>query len=649
MKHVSLATRYRPQLFSEVAGQDLIKTVLSRASAEDRVAAGYLLSGTRGVGKTTIARIFAKALNCEKAPCAEPCNECDSCRRVTQGTHPDVIEMDGASNNSVEDARNLRENVGFAPMEGRYKVFIIDEAHMLSRQAFNALLKTLEEPPPHVVFIFATTEIHKFLPTILSRCQVFSFRHLNEDTITAHLAKVLGQEKMAFEDAALRLIARRAAGSARDSMSLLDQVLAYGDGTLTADTVRTVLGLAGLDALGKLFDALAAHDCGQAALFCRELVSREIDIGFFLRELTDHFRSLFLMGQCGRDSVARLGVPGSELDFLEEHAKRFSQPYLHAAWQMILNSQRGISQSQEPAAALELMLVNLALLPQLLPSGLVKDTAVAGSASTGIAPGPKTGAGAPSPAAAQPAGAPVAPAQTQKPQGGEQRSVTAPTPGTPYGAASRRAPGPAPRAEASRPAPTAAAPKEESKAEPAPATSPAPGSEAVEKPAFAGGVPLQAPAAQPAPAASASEPSHDDEGGYGDEHADDADDADEYAMGADFQPVFDWAAFVESLANTPDAPPAYLVKSLRFVGKLGSTIRLECDNESQMSQVAKVKPALVACLSRYCSGSVAAEIVLSEKARNNGQLQGAPPVLDRPELRHCFELLGAHVERVQRR
>ena len=338
MKHISLATRYRPQLFSEVAGQDLIKTVLSRAAAEDRVAPGYLFSGTRGVGKTTLARIFARALNCAHAPCAEPCNTCEQCRRITQGTHPDVIELDGASNNTVDDARALRETVGFAPMEGRYKIFIIDEAHMLTPQAFNALLKTLEEPPPHVVFIFATTEIHKFLPTILSRCQVFSFRHLTEETITAHLGKILNLEGIPFEDSALHLIARRAAGSARDSMSLLDQVLSYGTESVNNDTVRTVLGLAGMDALATLFDALARHDCAAAAMFTKELVSREVDIGFFLRELVDHFRSLFLLRQCGREPVAQLGVSNVELDFLSGFASRFSPSYLHAAWQMLINS-----------------------------------------------------------------------------------------------------------------------------------------------------------------------------------------------------------------------------------------------------------------------------------------------------------------------
>ena len=244
MKHLSLAAKYRPQTFAQVAGQDMVKAVLSRAAAEDRVAAAYLLSGTRGVGKTTIARIFAKALNCRHAPGPEPCNQCDQCRKITQGSHVDVTEIDGASNNSVEDARALRENIGYAPMEGRYKVFIIDEAHMLSRSAFNALLKTLEEPPARVVFIFATTEAHKFPITIVSRCQHFVFRHLGEDALVQHLSQVLNKENVPFEEGAVRLIARRAAGSVRDSMSLLDQTLALGGDNLTSAVTREVLGLA---------------------------------------------------------------------------------------------------------------------------------------------------------------------------------------------------------------------------------------------------------------------------------------------------------------------------------------------------------------------------------------------------------------------
>ncbi|WP_394278061.1 DNA polymerase III subunit gamma/tau, partial [Desulfovibrio piger] len=367
MKHLSLAAKYRPQTFAQVAGQDMVKAVLSRAAAEDRVAAAYLLSGTRGVGKTTIARIFAKALNCRHAPGPEPCNQCDQCRKITQGSHVDVTEIDGASNNSVEDARALRENIGYAPMEGRYKVFIIDEAHMLSRSAFNALLKTLEEPPARVVFIFATTEAHKFPITIVSRCQHFVFRHLGEDALVQHLSQVLNKENVPFEEGAVRLIARRAAGSVRDSMSLLDQTLALGGDNLTSAVTREVLGLAGQELFADLFDALHARDCAAVSQLCAGLFRQGVDIGFFVRELAGHLRDLFLLRQGGDAVAPTLGLPGEEILFWQGLAPRFSAGHLHAAWQMVLDAQRGIVQNPEPAAALELLLLNLALLPQLLP------------------------------------------------------------------------------------------------------------------------------------------------------------------------------------------------------------------------------------------------------------------------------------------
>lgn len=365
MKYVSLAAKYRPQNFADVAGQDMIKAVLSRAAAEDHVAAGYLLCGTRGVGKTTIARIFAKALNCQHAPIAEPCNTCDQCKKITAGQHPDVIEIDGASNNSVEDVRNLRENIGYAPMEGRYKIYIIDEAHMLSKSAFNALLKTLEEPPKNVTFIFATTEVHQFPATILSRCQVFSFRHISEVGLITHLSKILKAENIPFEESALNIIAHRAAGSVRDSMSLLDQVLAYGK-SLTTDTVRAVLGIAGQDTLTELFNALATQDCAAAALFCKKLGGSDVDIGFFVRELAEDFRTLFLLRQCGTPSLIGLGLSENELSFWSSLAPKFTSAFLHAAWQMILEARYGITHSPEPAAILELLVINLTLLPQLL-------------------------------------------------------------------------------------------------------------------------------------------------------------------------------------------------------------------------------------------------------------------------------------------
>jgi DNA polymerase III subunit gamma/tau len=408
MKYISLASRYRPQTFADVAGQDMVKAVLSRAAQEDKVAPAYLFSGTRGVGKTTIARIFAKALNCAHAPAAEPCNECEQCRKITQGVHVDVTEIDGASNNSVEDARALRETIGYAAMEGRYKVFIIDEAHMLSRSAFNALLKTLEEPPARVVFIFTTTEAHKFPVTIVSRCQHFIFKHLPESALIDHLNKILQAEGMRFEAGAVALIARRAAGSVRDAMSLLDQCLALGGDALTQESARAVLGVAGQDLFIALLDALVEQDCAAIARLLRRLLDQGVDIGFFLRELGTLWRTLFLLRQSGESIVPVLDMPADECALWLGQAPRFSLQHIHAAWQMVLDAQRRITHSPEPAAALELLLLHLALLPRLLPLEQLPSFAQ-GHAAPNSAPSPAAPAASAPPAAMPSTAAPSVP------------------------------------------------------------------------------------------------------------------------------------------------------------------------------------------------------------------------------------------------
>ncbi|MDR2745777.1 MAG: DNA polymerase III subunit gamma/tau [Desulfovibrio sp.] len=385
MKRASLAARYRPRTFAEVAGQDMVKAVLSRAAAEDSAAPAYLFSGTRGVGKTTVARVFARALNCAGAPAPEPCNQCPQCRSILSGAHVDVSEIDGASNNSVEDARALRESIGYAPMEGRYKIFVIDEAHMLSRHAFNALLKTLEEPPPRVVFIFATTEAHKFPATIVSRCQHFVFRHLSEDALHAHLAAVLGKEGVSFEESAVRLIARRAAGSVRDGMSLLDQALALGGAGLTAALTRDVLGVAGQEVFEGLFEAMHRQDCAAAADICRRMLADGLDTGFFLRELVSRLRDLFLLRECGEAVMPSLRLSTDDAAFLRDTARRFSAAHLHAAWQTALEARRGIVYNPDPGAALELLLFNLVLLPRLLPLNRLEGPAAAAGEAEGAA------------------------------------------------------------------------------------------------------------------------------------------------------------------------------------------------------------------------------------------------------------------------
>ena len=445
MSHASLAARYRPQTFAEVTGQETVKAILSRAAAEDKVAPAYLLSGTRGVGKTTIARIFAKALNCVHAPTGEPCNQCEQCRRITMGNHVDVVEIDGASNRGIDDARRLREAIAYAPMEGRYKVFIIDEAHMLTRESFNALLKTLEEPPPRATFILATTEAHKFPITIVSRCQHFIFKAIPEAELVAHLTRVLNKEGIPFEENAVRLLARRAAGSVRDSMSLLGQTLALGGDHLTEASTRSVLGLAGQELYERLLNALKAQDCLAVAALTQELLERGVDLGFFLRELTTLWRNLFLIRQAGAAATAALDMPDAEKQRLLDLAPQFDPAYIHAAWQMVLESQRQVLTSLEPSAALELLLLNLALLPRLVSLETLSRTTVAPASGTPAAPAPSA-----------PAAAPVQPtfSGTQPPSA--KPSQTSAIPPRPAPAASRTPVPPRPEAAPAAPARPAA-------------------------------------------------------------------------------------------------------------------------------------------------------------------------------------------------
>jgi len=362
----SLTAKYRPQTFEDVAGQQAVKTILSRAAAEDRVAPAYLFSGTRGVGKTTIARIFAKALNCVQAPTGEPCNECARCKQATAGVFPDVIEIDGASHNKVEDARSLKEDIGYAPLEGRYKVIIIDEAHMLTVQAFNALLKTLEEPPARVTFIMATTEVRKFPATIISRCQHYVFQMLSQQELAEHLRGILDLEGVNYDAGAVEIIAKRGAGSVRDSMSLLGQALALTQGELREDDVRSFLGLAGQDVFFSLMQGIHDRDLVAVEHVLRGVLDQGLDLGFFLRELAGCWRNLFLLRQAGEGALGLINLSEDDARTWLEWAGRFHPTQIHASWQMTLEGQRRVMTSMEPAMALELLLLNLASLPDLL-------------------------------------------------------------------------------------------------------------------------------------------------------------------------------------------------------------------------------------------------------------------------------------------
>jgi DNA polymerase-3 subunit gamma/tau len=439
MSQESLTARYRPQSFADVAGQDAVKRILSRAAATGRVAPAYLFSGTRGVGKTTLARIFAKALNCQKGPAEEPCNQCPVCRQITLGAAVDVVEIDGASNTGVDNVRRLKEDVGYAPLECRYKVIIIDEAHMLSKAAFNALLKTLEEPPGHVTFIMATTEPEKFPQTIVSRCQHFVFKRLPQADLVRHLEGVLASEGIQAEHSAVTLIARRGAGSVRDSMSLLAQVLALGSESLTLADVREVLGLAGGEMFVRLVESVHARDLQGLNALLTEVLDQGADLGFFLRELAGCWRNLFLLHQMGAAARGLIDLPAEEVDVWAELAPRFSLGHLHAAWQMTMDSQRKVLTSMEPALALELLLLNLACLPDLLALG-------AGAPAQGA-----TSSAAPRPAPARPQ-APSRPEGLARAESAPQpRPAAASSPGSaavaPRGPAAASPP-PAPRPSA---------------------------------------------------------------------------------------------------------------------------------------------------------------------------------------------------------
>ncbi|QLA11975.1 DNA polymerase III subunit gamma/tau [Desulfolutivibrio sulfodismutans] len=435
MSTTSLTTKYRPQRFGEVAGQEAVKRILSRAAAEDRVAPAYLFSGTRGVGKTTLARVFAKALNCERGPAAEPCNECLQCRQITAGISPDVVEIDAATHGGVDEARRLKEDVGYSPLQSRYKVFIIDEAHMLSKAAFNALLKTLEEPPGRVTFILATTEPHKFPATIVSRCQHYLFKRMTQAELDAHLSGILDREGVAYEASAVALIARRGAGSVRDSMSLLGQVLALGGDGLTEADARGVLGLAGQDVFFGMVEAMAQGDCAGVLGILREVLGKGLDIGFFLRELAGAWRTMFLLRQTGLSGASLVEMAEDEAGRWLEAANRFDLTHIHANWQMTLEGQRRVMTSLEPSLALELLLLNLTCLPSLVALDKI------GQARPGA-----TGGGRPGPAPTSASG----PSRGGGPGGPGPRRYGAEAPRGPVGAPTRMA-SPPPPAEASPP------------------------------------------------------------------------------------------------------------------------------------------------------------------------------------------------------
>ena len=401
MSYQALARRWRPRDFGTIVGQEHVVRALVNAFERERLHHAYLFSGTRGVGKTTIARVFARGLNCDQGPTARPCGECGACREIDEGRHVDLIEVDAASRARVEETRDLLDNVQYAPVRARFKVYLIDEVHMFSRHSFNALLKTLEEPPPHVKFLLATTDPQRLPITIVSRCLQFGLRRLGVDEIAGELARIAKEEGLEAEPAALRLLGRAADGSMRDALSLLDQAAAYGAGTILAADLRTLLGSVGRERLAALFEALVSSDAPAMIEALDRLAEEAADFEAVLAEIIES------LGRMAALKVMPDRRDGDEdLDALRGFAERCSPEAIQLYYQIGLMGRRDLPHAPHPRGAFEMtMLRMVAFAPE--PGG-------AGGGGTRPDRGESPRTGSPPPASVPPSNPtpapPVAPA-----------------------------------------------------------------------------------------------------------------------------------------------------------------------------------------------------------------------------------------------
>lgn len=361
-----IARKWRPQEFQNLVGQNHIAQTLLNALISGRIPHALLFTGPRGTGKTSTARIFAKALKCTHAKNYVPCQSCSDCQDISVGRHIDVIEIDGASNNGVDSIRELRESVGYLPSTGKYKIYIVDEVHMLSTSAFNALLKTLEEPPPHVIFVLATTEVQKIPNTILSRCQRYDFKMISQKEIAKHLAHICESEKVHFEKEALWLIAKQAKGSMRDSQSLLDQIISFSNKNITLKTVTDVLGLTQRELINQTLSALISKD--QKSLI--QVISRFAEAGhdpqLFIEDFLDQIRNALMIKIGAHESNFPLDIPDSEILFLANLVKDFSEEDLHLFFDMTLKGSLNLIRAPEPRIAFEMLLLKLLSAPRIV-------------------------------------------------------------------------------------------------------------------------------------------------------------------------------------------------------------------------------------------------------------------------------------------
>jgi DNA polymerase-3 subunit gamma/tau len=401
-----IARKYRPQAFAELIGQEHVRTTLENAIAQQRIAHGYIFSGQRGTGKTTVARILARCLNCINGPTATPCGVCASCREIAGGNSPDVIEIDAASNRGINEMRELRENVRYRPARDRYKVFIVDEAHQITNEAFNALLKTLEEPPEWAVFILCTTESHKIPSTIASRCQQFSFRSVDFAEVVKRMEEICGKEGIETNPEVLSVLAQAGEGSVRDSLSALDQAIACCGTTLDAVEVRGMLGLFSIDSLAEVTDALKSEDSRKMLDLVMDLERNGRSLQHFCRELARYFRNLLVAKVAGANTRL-IAASAREQERLTEVAGGFSEEDLTRYLQLTLDLFKDLQFSLQPRLHLEIGLLRLIQAGKLVPI----EEALADLGSGGAPPTPSRKP--PPPSNPQP---PIAKPQASNPQ-----------------------------------------------------------------------------------------------------------------------------------------------------------------------------------------------------------------------------------------
>jgi DNA polymerase-3 subunit gamma/tau len=384
-RYVVIARRYRPQSFEELIGQEHVARALQQAIASDRVGHAYLFTGARGVGKTSAARILAKALNCERGPTPTPCNQCDVCLRVAAGDDVDVLEIDGASNRGIDEIRQLRQNVAVRPSRVRFKVYIIDEVHMLTKEAFNALLKTLEEPPEHVKFIFATTEPHKIPITILSRCQRYDFAGISMEAIQARLEQIAAAEGVRIEREALQILASRAAGSMRDSQSLLEQLLAVGRESITAADVTDLLGVAPAERLSGLIRRLVGRDASGALAELDGILQAGVDVGLLLDQLVGYFRDMMAAAVGCPDSQFLYAMP-SQAGEIRQMGQQLGLAKILAIGQILDHTSARMRSSMHGRTLVEMAVVRICQLDELEDlAALVEELRAAGQGAEGTA------------------------------------------------------------------------------------------------------------------------------------------------------------------------------------------------------------------------------------------------------------------------